>query len=775
MNFIKILGASGSKAKGHNTTSFQIFKDIVIDAGNILNSLGNEAEFINHIFITHSHADHISDLPFIIETFFEKRKTPLTIYALEETINILKEHSFNDKVWPDFTKINLLNSTQASLILKPIKLDEAINIGEYRIKAISANHIEGSCGFKITKRNQSFIISGDTYLNPQLIELLNTQKDIKALLIECSFPSKLDKLALITKHLTPQLIKEQLKDLKRDDLSIFFYHLKPIHQEEITQEINELNLLDYKGKILYEGDVIHIDTGSIEHDLLTEDKFSEIMKINHEFSSQHNRDKLLDSILSLTRKFTNAQAGTLYIKSKDEKNLDFKVVQNDKLNIHMGGINQSLNWPSLPIFLEDGQINNSMVAVVCCNEKRVINIEDVYEDTNYEFAGTKNFDMTTGYRSVSMLVIPLINHEDEVIGVLQLINKMFGPRIIEFNKFDENIISSLASQAAMAITNMQLISGLEDFINAFVSTIAKAIDEKSPYTTDHIRRVEKIAISLAKAINDDDLVYKEIKYINNDYKQIALAAWMHDIGKISMPEHVLDKATKLEKIFDRVEVIEQRFIIAKRDKEIEFLKGNISKNEFETYNLMIDDYINFVKRINIGAEFMSDEDIKKLEELSKITYTQNDNKVPLLTKDELYNLSVKKGTLTIEEIEIIKRHAQLSYDMISGLPFPKRYKDVLNIACNHHEKLDGTGYPRGLSAQDIALEDRIMILADVFEALTANNRPYKEAMKLSQVKDILFSIANKGQIDKDLIEFFFNHEILKDYAKEELKKEQVDI
>jgi cAMP phosphodiesterase len=151
MNYIKVLGASGSKAKNQNTTSFQIFKDIVIDAGNILNALGNESKEIDHIFLTHSHADHIADLPFIIETFFEERTTSLTIYALEETIDILKKHSFNDVIWPDFTKIKLVKSDDFSLILKPIKIDEIINIHNYSIKAIHAEHIAGSCGYMITK------------------------------------------------------------------------------------------------------------------------------------------------------------------------------------------------------------------------------------------------------------------------------------------------------------------------------------------------------------------------------------------------------------------------------------------------------------------------------------------------------------------------------------------------------------------------------------------------------------------------------------------------
>lgn len=775
MHYIKILGASGSKAKNLNTTSFQIFKDIVVDAGNILNALGNDALFINHIFLTHSHADHITDLPFIIETFFEKRETPLTIYALKETIDILKKHSFNNVIWPDFTKIKLIKSDSFSLILKPIKLNETIQIHDYSIKAIDANHITGSCGFVITKNHQSFIISGDTYVNQTICEEINTNETIKSLIIECSFPDKLSELAKTTKHMTPSLISDLLKNIKRKELSVFFYHLKPTFKKELLKDIKKHKLLDYKGKILNEGDVIHIDTGNIEKNLLTEDKIEEIMKINLAITSQHNKDKLLEDILILTRRLTNADAGTLYIKSEDEKSLKFNVIQNDSLNIKMGGTNKLPNWADLPIYLEDGSLNNKMVAVVCANEKRIINISDVYKATRYKFDGTKEFDKKTKYLSKSMLVIPLINHENEVIGVLQLINKIKNKEIISFDNFDEKVIISLASQAAMALTNMQLIKSLEDFINAFVTTIAKAIDTKSPYTSDHIQKVEKIALLLATAINEDKTIYKEIKYSENDYKQIALAAWMHDIGKISMPEHVIDKATKLEKIFDRIHLIEQRFELIKKNKEIEYLKNLISKENLEKEIKELEKDIEFIKRINLGGEFMLDEDILKLKNLSNKTYINNNQDLPYLTSDEVYNLSIKKGTLTKEEIEIIKNHAQLSLDMISELPFPKRYKDVLNIACNHHEKLNGLGYPRGLSEKDISLEDRIMILADIFEALTASERPYKDAMKLSTVKKILNDMSQKGELDKELIEFFFSHTIFRKYTKEELKPEQLDL
>ena len=775
MNFIKILGASGSKAKGMGTTSFQIFKDIIVDAGNVINSLGEEASEINHIFITHSHADHISDLPFIIESYFEKRKIPLTIYALKETIDILKNHSFNDLVWPDFTKINLINSNKSSLVFKELEINEIVKIHDYEIKTFPAVHIKGACGFVITKGERGFIISGDTYKNPILWEEINNNSKIKSLLLECSFPDKLTDFAKTTNHLSPQLIKEELENLKRDDVTIFLYHIKPLYDKEIKNDIKKHEILKNAGKILVQGDVIHIDNGTIEHNLISEDMFQEIMKINLALSSETDRNVLLEKILTLLRKLTSSDAGTLYIMSKDESKLDFKVVQNNSLNINIGGAKKNLDWAPLPFVLEDGSLNNQMVAIVCASEKRIINIKDVYKTTKYNFKGTKEFDNTTGYRSKSMLVIPLIDHENDVIGVLQLINKMDKREIVEFNKTDEKIIKSLASQAAMSLTNTQLILSLEEFLNAFVATIAKAIDAKSPYTADHIGKVEKIALLLAKAVNDDKTIYKDIKYNDRDYKQIALAAWMHDIGKISMPDHIIDKATKLEKIFNRIELIESRFEVIKRDVEINYLKNNITKEEFQKEIVLLNDYIDFLKTINKGGEFMHDEDIEKLNKIAKLTYLKEGKEVPLLTDDEFYNLSIKKGTLTTEEISIIRNHAHLSLEMISTLPFPKKYKDVLNIACNHHEKLNGKGYPRGLNEDQIAFEDRIMIFADVFEALTASERPYKDAMKLSQVYDILNTLGNNGEIDKDLTEFFFNHKILNEYAKDSLSSEQIDI
>lgn len=665
MNYVKVLGSSGTKTKTAGTTSFQISKSIIVDAGNVINILGEQAQFINHVFLTHSHSDHIIDLPFLIESFFEIRTEPLIVYASKETICALKEHTFNNSIWPDFSNINLLESDKKSLIFEEIKENETIYIENYSIKAINAVHMEGSFGFVISKEDkEAYVISGDTYLNDTLIEEINSNPKIRLLLIECSFPNRLEQLAYTSKHLTPNLLLSMLGKIKNKKLQVFVYHIKHLYLERIQEEIKELNILN-NGKILEDGDVIHINTGEIETDILNHKMFQRIMDINLELASELDKDRLFDMILTLTRELTHSDAGTLYIKSKDKKYLDFTVVQNKSLNIFMGGTKSEITWNSLPLYLENGEENKSMVAVVSAVENKIINIPDVYIDENYNFEGTKKFDASTGYRSKSMLVIPLINHEKDVIGVLQLINKIQDDEIASYNENDERIIKALSAQAAMALTNSQLILSLEEFLDAYVSTIASAIDAKSKHTLNHITKISKLAPLIARAIHEDETKYKSVTYSAKDFKEIELAAKMHDIGKISMPESIIDKATKLQLMIDGVELIKERAEIIKRDYEIAFLKKEITQKEFIQKLQILDDDIKFIERVNFGSEFMRKDDLERIKNIAKHKYIKDNKEILLISENEKYNLSIERGTLTKEEKEIMNSHARLSYEMLS--------------------------------------------------------------------------------------------------------------
>jgi HD-GYP domain-containing protein (c-di-GMP phosphodiesterase class II) len=503
-------------------------------------------------------------------------------------------------------------------------------------------------------------------------------------------------------------------------------------------------------------------------------------------SSESNLDKLLEMILSEAKRFTNADGGTLYLMANDEKHLEFTVVETNSLNIKMGGTQGVITWPALPLYKEDLSANREMVAALCALDKKIINIEDVYNATGFNFEGTKKFDEGTGFRSKSMLVIPMINHDKEVIGVCQLINRIDPKtgKVISFSEDDERSTLSLASQAAVAISNAKLIRDLRLLLESFIASIATAIDAKSPYTGGHVRKVAVISMMLVEALDKTtEGKYKNIHYNHDQKNEIRIAALMHDVGKITTPEYVVDKSTKLEAIFDRIELIEARADVLKKELEINYLKALLSKEEesalledkYRAEIAAIEEDIQFVQQANIGGEFMRDDDVSRIEQIAKRSYMVGDIEKELLSKDEVLNLTIRKGTLTDIERQKIQDHAQMSLMMLQQLPFPKKLQRVPEIAGGHHEKLNGKGYPQGLTEDQLSLESRILAIADILEALTASDRPYKDAKKMSEVIRILNFMVKDGELDAELLQFFYDQNLHLEYAKQELRKEQLDI
>jgi len=508
-------------------------------------------------------------------------------------------------------------------------------------------------------------------------------------------------------------------------------------------------------------------------------------------SAENNLDKLLEMILTHAKESTNSDAGTLYLMSADEKSMNFSVVQTTSLHIMMGGTNDKISWPPLELYHKDGSKNLEMVAATSALEDKIINIEDVYEAKEFNFEGTKKFDEGTGFCSKSMLVIPMKNYEKEIIGVCQLINKVDEKtgEVISFTEDDVELLSALASQAAVTITNAKLIRDLRLLLESFIKSIASAIDAKSLYTGGHVRKVAEITMLIAEELNkNDDGKYKQVNYNHDQLNELRISALMHDIGKITTPEYVVDKSTKLETIFDRIEVIKVRYEILKRDAKIKFLEKKIELYEtnqtqylstieenLEKELLNYDKEISFLEEINIGGEFMSNDKLTYLEEIAKQMIIEDGKKVQIISQNELENLSIKKGTLTEDERQIINNHATVSLDMLNKLPFPKKLRRVPEIAGAHHEKLNGKGYPKGLTAEELSLESRILALSDIFEALTASDRPYKDAKTLKEAMKIINFMVKDGELDEDLVEFFYNKKIHLKYAKQELREEQIDI
>jgi len=518
-----------------------------------------------------------------------------------------------------------------------------------------------------------------------------------------------------------------------------------------------------------------------------------LIEIGIALSAEKDISNLLELIVDSARDFTNADGGTLYIVSDDEKSLNFEIVQTNSLNIRMGGkTGEEINWPPVPLFNEDGSPNKENVSANVAITKKLVNIPDVYDVEGFNFEGTRKFDESTGYRSMSMLVIPMLNHENEIIGVLQLLNSKdeSTDETIPFTEENIDLTASLASQAAIAVTNVRLIQDLKDLFDSFIRTIATAIDEKSPYTAGHISRVANLTMEIARKINVTEWgKYGKFNFSDDELEELRLAAWMHDVGKITTPEHVVDKSTKLEKIFDRVDLLKIRFEAIKLqmekewyNKKIEILtdEGKESKKlakldkEYSGKIAKFNDDAEFCMQCNVPGEFMEDDKIERLQEFAKQSYGFNGESQPYISGDELLNLSIKRGTLNESDRKIIENHATMTLKMLNELPFSKKLQHVPEYAAAHHEKLNGTGYPLKLKGDEISVQARVMAIADIFEALTAKDRPYKDPMKLSQAIKILGFMVKDEHLDPDLVEVFLKEGMAEEYAKEHLLPDQID-
>ena len=518
-----------------------------------------------------------------------------------------------------------------------------------------------------------------------------------------------------------------------------------------------------------------------------------LIDIGIALSAEKNISVLLELIVDSAREFTNADGGTLYLVSEDESSLEFEIVQTDSLNIRMGGkTGEEINWPPVPLYKEDGSPNTENVSADVAITKKLVNIPDVYDVEGFNFEGTRKFDESTGYRSQSMLVIPMLNHENEIIGVLQLINArdIDSNETIPFPDDDIDLTASVASQAAIALTNVRLIQDLKDLFDSFIKTIATAIDEKSPYTAGHITRVANLTMEIAHVVNKTKWgKYGDLTFNEDELEELRLAAWMHDVGKITTPEHVVDKSTKLEKIFDRVELLQVRFDAIKyqaysewyeKKAELTESKGNDSEEikkldeEYSGKISQIQTDAEFCIKANTPGEFMEDEAIEHLIEISKKTFNLGGETRHYLSEDELENLSIKRGTLNVSDRKIIENHAMMTLKMLNELPFSKKLKHVPAYAASHHEKLNGTGYPLKMKGEEISSQARIMAIADIFEALTAKDRPYKKPMMLSQAIKILGFMVKDDHIDGDFVEIFLKEGLAETYAKEHLLPTQID-
>ena len=507
-------------------------------------------------------------------------------------------------------------------------------------------------------------------------------------------------------------------------------------------------------------------------------RLEELNAIGVALSSERDIDRLLETILVAAKRITNADAGTLYLLEPEQQLLKFSIMRTDSLGIAQGGTTGNAIKP-YPIHLidKDGKPNHSMVVAHVALNDVTVNIADAYTAEGFDFSGTKGFDKKTGYRSTSFLAVPMKNHENEIIGVLQLINAQDreSGAIVSFSEDDQHLLESLASQAAIALTNRRLIQQLEDLFESLINLINTAIDDKSPYTGGHCERVPALTMMLAEAANNTKIGDKDFILTEKDRYELKIAGLLHDCGKITTPVHVVDKSTKLETIFDRIQLIDTRFEILKRDAEIEALRGLRTNAEFEATVRQLDDDRTFLRRCNIGSEKMQDADIARVKQIARYQWRNTEGRpADFLSAEEVENLTIRAGTLTAAEREIINHHINVTIKMLEALPWPNHLKHVPEYAGGHHERMDGKGYPKGLKREQMPIQARVMGIADIFEALTAKDRPYKEGKTLTESLAILGRFKENGHIDPDLFDVFIREKVYLTYARQFLRPEQID-
>jgi HD-GYP domain-containing protein (c-di-GMP phosphodiesterase class II)/uncharacterized membrane protein affecting hemolysin expression len=600
-------------------------------------------------------------------------------------------------------------------------------------------------------------------------------------------------------------------------------HVDWVSGDELGEVIRTYNLLESRRKEL-------------------EQSRSKMIELGILMGSERNTKRLIETLLMEAKDIHGADGGTVYVLDPDREQLRFGVILNQSLGIRLGGeTGDDIPFPPLELRNLDGTENHSQLATHAALTGNVINIPDAYDSGLFDFTGPKRFDEENGYHSVSFLVIPLRNRQGHVTGVLQLINAS-DPETGAVIPFDESkvpVVESMAVQAGVALEVQLLIEAQRNLLDSFIELIASAIDAKSAYTGGHCARVPEITRMLTEAAcAATDGPFAAFDLTEEEWRELHIASWLHDCGKVTSPEYVVDKATKLETIYNRIHEVRTRFEVLWRDVEIAYRDSILAGVDPAQAQARKDDdqarlleEFAFIAKTNIGGEFMDDADVDRLRTIGERTWVRHfddrlglsiaeeqrlikipktptpaaetlladrpdhilhwpGGKPPLeegnrygirmmppavqYNNGELYNLSIRRGTLTEEERYKINDHITQTIVMLESLPLPSGLKRVPEYAGGHHEKMDGTGYPRGIKAGEMSIPARIMAIADIFEALTAVDRPYKTPKTISESLRIMGDMVKGHHIDPDLFALFLRSGVWRDYAESYLRPDQLD-
>ena len=521
-------------------------------------------------------------------------------------------------------------------------------------------------------------------------------------------------------------------------------------------------------------------------------RLDQLTELSVELSKNRDVPVLLERILKAAKAMTNADGGTLYRITADGQRLAFTISINDTLGMYLGGTaGAPITIPEIALRDAEGNPNLTAVATYAANTGESVNIQDVYKVDLFNFSGMRKFDEQYDYHSQSFLTVPMQDHEGEIIGVLQLINARddVTAQTRPFDETDQRLIEALTSQAAIAITKQELISRLEILFESLIKLINIGIDEKSPHTGKHCEQVPELTMMLAEAAHDcNDGLFADFSMNDKDRHELWIAGLLHDCGKIATPVHVVEKATKLQTLFDRIKMVDTRFEVLKRDLEIRALKDKYESGApFDPERLSLIDVKlasdlaqldadrKFLRFANVGGEAMKPDDQARVTRIAVYRWVGPEGEeIDFLDQDETTNLTIRAGTLNNDERTIINNHIVTTIKMLESLPWPKHLARVPEYAGGHHEKMDGTGYPKKLRGDQMSLQARMMAVADIFEALTSRDRPYKVGKTLTESLDILGGFATRGHIDSDLFNLFVQKKVYLDYARRFMDPSQID-
>jgi HD-GYP domain-containing protein (c-di-GMP phosphodiesterase class II) len=503
------------------------------------------------------------------------------------------------------------------------------------------------------------------------------------------------------------------------------------------------------------------------------DELNALNKIGVALSAERDIDKLLELILSKSRGITSADAGSLYLverpKNGEEQHeqLRFKLAQNDTVDVPF----EEFTIP----------LDETSVAGYVALTGRAVNVADAYRPpAGSPFRLSRAFDEQSGYRTKSMLVVPMRDHENKVIGVVQLINKKRTPdavlspvslveeEVVSFASVDEELAGSLASQAAVAFENAKLLRDIKHLFDSFVHAAVTAIEQRDPTTSGHSERVAVLTVGLAERV--DRIAtgrLAEVRLTRDQLQELRYAALLHDFGKVGVREKVLVKGKKL--YFGQMNAIQQRFGYIGKSLEVEHLRrkleaqsgGPQSEQELEALDRAYEERRAEVRRMwqtvmqANEPTVVEEESFRALMDLPQRTFRDwQDEEQPFLTPKELSALAIRKGSLSEEERREIESHVTHTYEFLSEIPWTGEFSRIPEIAWAHHEKLDGSGYPRRLTAPAIPLQSRMMTISDIYDALVAWDRPYKRAVSVEKALQILEEDARGGKLDSELLEVF---------------------